>query len=156
MRCGGPISWKAVRQEKCSRSTCEAEIRATDELVKEVLSIRHRCSDMQLADAVKPTPLFNDNQGAVDWAKGTSTKGMRHINLRDVGVRESIQAKEVHLRHIDGKVNPADIFTKEMRDGEHYRTLRDSFMMTKERFNTFVDSAASWMSASWVEGITIA
>ena len=46
MRCGGPIAWKAVRQGHTSRSTCEAEIRATDEAVKEILSIRHRSEDM--------------------------------------------------------------------------------------------------------------
>ena len=37
MRCGGPIAWKAVCQPRTSRSTCEAEIRATDEAVKEIL-----------------------------------------------------------------------------------------------------------------------
>ena len=154
MRCGGPIAWKAVRQERTSRSTCEAEIRATDETVKEILSIRHRCDDMSLPDAIGPTRLYNDNQGAVDWSKTTSTKGMRHINLKDCAVRDSIQAKEVDICHIPGDINPSDIFTKEMRDGTHFRTLRDSFMMSAERFRTFTTSSSQWMSASWVSGIT--
>ena len=156
MRCGGPISWKAVCQERTSRSTCEAEIRATDETVKEILSLRHRCDDMHLPDADGPTRLYNDNQGTVDWAKGTSTKGMRHINLKDCAVRSSIQAKKVDLCHIPGIINPSDIFTKEMRDGAHFRTLRDSFMMSAEKFRTFVTSSSVWMSASWVSGINMA
>lgn len=86
MRCGGPIAWKAVRQERCSRSSCEAEIRAVDEATKEILSLRYRCDDMGLPDASSPTLLFNDNRGTVDWAKGTTTKGMRHMNFRDVSV----------------------------------------------------------------------
>ena len=154
MRCGGPIAWKAVRQERTSRSTCEAEIRATDETVKEVLSIRHRCDDMDLPDAIGPTRLYNDNQGTVDWSKTTSTKGMRHINLKDCAVRDSIQAKEVDICHIPGDINPSDIFTKEMRDGTHFRTLRDSFMMSAEKFRTFATSSSQWMSASWVSGVT--
>ena len=39
MCCGGSIAWKTVRQPRTSLSTCEAEIRATDEAVKEILSL---------------------------------------------------------------------------------------------------------------------
>lgn len=155
MRCGGPVAWKAVRQEQCSRSTCEAEIRATDEGIKEVLSLRHRCEDMHLADANQPTPVYNDNQGCVDWAKTTSTKGMRHINLKDCAIRDSVQSKDVTIHHIQGVINPSDIFTKEMKDGLHFRTLRDSFMMSSESFRTFVSDNNEWISASWVAGISL-
>eukprot|EP00984_Skeletonema_dohrnii_P008670 scaffold3227_cov89-Skeletonema_dohrnii-CCMP3373.AAC.1 len=138
MRCGGPIAWKSVRQDRCSRSSCEAEIRATDEGIKEVLSLRARCADMSLTDANRPTPVYNDNQGCVDWSKTTSTKGLRHLNIRDCAVRDSIQAEEVSIHHIQGVINPDDIFTKEMKDGLHFRTLRDSFMMSHEAFRAFV------------------
>ena len=93
MRYGGPIAWKAVRQEQTSSSTCEAKIRSTDEAVKEILSLCHCCDDMNLPDTTGPTRLYNNNQGTVDWTKGISTKGMRHINLTDCVVRDSIQAK---------------------------------------------------------------
>ena len=39
MRCGGPINCKTIRQPRTSRSTCEAEIHATDEAVKKILSL---------------------------------------------------------------------------------------------------------------------
>ena len=112
MRCGGPIAWKAVRKERTIRSTCEAEIRATDEAVKEILSLSHCCDNMNLPDAAGPTCLYNDNQGTVNWAKGTSTKGMHHINLKDCAIRDSIQPKEVDLYHIPGAINPSYISTK--------------------------------------------
>ena len=110
---------------------------------------------MNLPDADTPTRLYNDNQGTVDWSKSTTTKGMRHICLKDCAVRDSIQAKEVDLYHIPGAVNPSDIFTKEMRDGAHFRMLRDSFMMSAESFRTFVTSSSAWISASWVSGINL-
>jgi hypothetical protein len=156
MRCGGPIAWKAVRQERKSRSTCKAEICATDEAVKEILSLCNRCNDMNLPDGSAPTLLYDDNQGTVDWAKGTSTKGMRHINLKDCVVRGSIQAKEVDLHHIPGVINPSDIFTKEMRDALHFRTLRDFFIMFAKSFRTFVTSSSAWISTSWVAGTSLA
>ena len=108
---------------------------------------------MNLPDANTPTRLYNDNQGTVDWSKSTTTKGMRHICLKDCTVRDSIQAKEVDLYHIPGAINPSDIFTKEMRDGAHFRVLRDSFMTSAENFRTFITSSSVWMSASWVSGI---
>ena len=97
MRYGGPIAWKAVCQERTSRSSYEAEIHATNKAVKEILSLCHSCNDMHLPDTIGPTRLYNDNQGTVYWSKGTSTKGMRHINLKDCAVCDSNQAKEVDL-----------------------------------------------------------
>jgi hypothetical protein len=38
------------------------------------------------------------------------------------------------LLRVKGRVNPADIFTKEMRDGAHFRRLRDSFMCRLSNF----------------------
>ena len=130
MRCGGPIAWKAVRQPQTSRSTCEAEIRGTDEAVKEILSLCHRCNNMNLLDVDIPTRLYNDSQGTVDWSKSTTTNGIRYICLKDCAVRDSIQAKELDLYHIPGAVNPSNIFTKEMRDGTHFRMLRNFFMIS--------------------------
>jgi hypothetical protein len=43
-------------------------------------------------------------------------------------VRENIASKFVTILHIEGKVNLADIFTKEMKDTSHFITLRDMFM----------------------------
>ena len=119
-----------------------------DEAVKEIVSLRHRCDDMNLPDVTTPTPLYNDNQGTVDWSTGTSTKGMRHIYLKDCTVRDRIQVKEVDLYHIPGAINPSNIFTKEMPNGAHFRTLRDSFMMSPKTFRTFDTSSLVWMSAS--------
>lgn len=117
-----------------------------------MLSLRHRCEDMHLPDSSIPTPVFNDNSGAVQWSKNTTSKGMRHVNVRHCAVRDSVRAKEIAIFHINGKVNPSDIFTKEMRDTKHFCTLRDSFMMSTERFSTFVGASSAWVSASCVAG----
>ncbi len=57
-----------------------------------------------------------------------SSKAARHIELRENLVREWIQSKLLSVKHVSGKLNPSDIFTKEMRDGTHFRRLRDSFI----------------------------
>ncbi len=50
------------------------------------------------------------------------------MELRKNSVREWVENKTLNVLHVSGRVNPADIFAKEMRDGAHFRRLRDSFM----------------------------
>ncbi len=135
IRAGGPIAWASVRQERTSRSSCEAEVRATDECAKELLSVRTRGGDIGLSDSLSPTMIYSDNQGCVDWCKTTTTSGMKHINLRDNAVRESVHLGELSIHHIAGKLNCADIFTKELKDSSHFCLLRDSFMMSRSGFD---------------------
>ena len=141
LRSGGPLAWGAVRQERTSRSSCEAEVRATDECIKEVLSIRTRAEDIGLLESQKATLVYNDNQGCVDWCKNTTTTGMKHLNLRENACRESFQAGDIDIRHIAGKLNVADIFTKELKDSAHFCRLRDAFMMDKSTFTRITSGA---------------
>jgi hypothetical protein len=48
--------------------------------------------------------------------------------MRENRVRENVVSKFVSICHIDGKLNFADIFTKEIRDVAHFVELRDLFM----------------------------
>jgi len=81
-----------------------------------------------IADVTSPTLLFNGNDACVRWSYNMTSKAARHIELRENSVREWIQSKLLTVKHVSGKLNPSDIFTKEMRDGMHFRRLRDSFM----------------------------
>jgi len=46
-------------------------------------------------------------------------------------VQENIQSQFVQISHVNGKVNLADLFTKEMKDTGHFVELCD--MMLKPR-----------------------
>ncbi len=65
-------------------------------------------------------------------------KAACHIKLRENTIREWVQDKILNVVHVAGKVNPADIFTKEMEDGACFRRLRDSFMI---RLSDFVNDS---------------
>jgi hypothetical protein len=54
--------------------------------------------------------------------------GLRHIQMWENRVRENIASKFVQVCHIDGKINLADVFTKEMKDTSHFVEIRDLFM----------------------------
>jgi hypothetical protein len=78
---GGPIAWKAIRQNQTASSSCVAEINATHECINDLLSIKHRALDLGMSDAAKTITVYNDNKSAVDWASSVTLKGTKHINL---------------------------------------------------------------------------
>ena len=85
---------------------------------------------LEVRDIFMPSvnTIYNDNKACVDWSKSCTTKGLRHIQMRENRIRENIESRFVSIKHIDGKINIADVFTKEMRDINHFVTLRDLFM----------------------------
>jgi hypothetical protein len=122
---GGPVCWGCTREKgSVSRSSCESEIYATDEGTKSTLTIRHLLQDLGFSDGSIPSPVWNDNRGTVDWTKGVSvSKKLRHINMRELGVRLAQQQGDVDIQHIDGKKNIADLFTKEIKDSHHFQEM---------------------------------
>ena len=67
-----------------------------------------------------------------------TSKKIQHMELQENLVWEWVQEKVLNVLHVKGRVNPADIFTKEMRDGANFRRLRDSFMC---RLSDFVQQS---------------
>jgi hypothetical protein len=57
---GCPILWKTHKEARISRSSCEAEIKATDECVKNIQMFHHILTDLDIAPT-HPTPIYNDN-----------------------------------------------------------------------------------------------
>ena len=129
---GGPLDWCSKRQSYTARSSPEAEIGAVDECVKTIQQLINILKDLQLYDRFisGPVPVYNDNAAAVQWSYNMTTKGLRYIQIRENAVRENIQAGTVSVKHITGKTNPSDIFTKEDRDVAHYIQCRDSLCST--------------------------
>ena len=133
-RSGGPVAWKSVRQEQTALSSCEAEIVATNECTMNLEGVKHQAAEMGFPDASVTTNIYNDNQGCVDWSAAVTTKGIKHMNLKENRVRESQASGLTCVKHIPGKVNPSDIFTKEMKDAAHFRECRDTFMVSLNNF----------------------
>ncbi len=87
-----------------------------------------RSSGCDILGALDPSPLYNDNAACIQWSHNMTSKKIRHMELRKNFVREWVENKTLNVFHVSGRVNPTDIFTKEMQDGAHFRRLQDSFM----------------------------
>ena len=127
---GGPLHWSAKRQAITARSSAEAEIYATDECVKQLQHLHHIFEDLGVLAQVMPdkTPVYNDNSACVYWAHSMTTKGLRHIQIRENAIREAILKKQIDVRHIAGKINLADLFTKEIKEPAHFILIRNIIM----------------------------
>jgi hypothetical protein len=73
---GAPVFWKCHKESRNSRSSTEAEVKATDECTKSVQMFRNILGELNLINLTLATAIYNDNRGAVDWSNTTSTKGM--------------------------------------------------------------------------------
>ena len=97
---------------------------------KNILNLLHVIDDLDLTDDIitGPVDIWNDNNACVCWSKNTTTKGLRHVQIRENAVREGQAMGLFKIKHIPGKNNSSDIFTKEDKDTEHYLNVRDSMM----------------------------
>jgi hypothetical protein len=135
----GPLGWFSERQERTSLSSCEAEIRATCTTSKKVVDFRNlscsvSASGLPIADIASPTILYNENSACMKWTHNMTSKAARHIEHRKNSVREWVRDKTVDVCHVANRINPANIFTKEMRDSAHFWRLRNSFMSRMSDF----------------------
>ena len=94
MHAGAPIAWGCTRHKDTAQSSCQAEVHSINETTKLILEYKLLFRDLNLP-LTTPVPILNDNQGAIQWSKGTTTKKMRWINLRENIVRENVADKNI-------------------------------------------------------------
>lgn len=129
----GPLHWMSKRQSVTANSLAEAEFYATNECVKFLLELVQIFEFLNIKELFMPgmNTIFNDNQACVNWSRSCTSKGLRHIQMKDNHVRENIASKFIAVKHVDGKINLADIFTKEMKDTGHFVELWDIMMCSR-------------------------
>ena len=85
---------------------------STNKCATELQSIKHRAHDIGIPEAYSRTKIYNGKQADVQWAPPLTSKGIKHLNLREKLVRECHQSKNVDVEHIPGIINPSNIFKK--------------------------------------------
>jgi hypothetical protein len=97
-----------------------------------------------MPDVAQPISMFNDNRGAVDWSSGcTVSKKLRHLNIREVAVRDAQKAGIVNIRHVPGHSNVADIFTKEHKSDAMFYELPFQLVRPRDLLTKWMDSGIS-------------
>jgi len=88
----GPLHWLSKRQTITAGSSAEAEIYATDECIKYLLELVQLLEFLDLKSTFMPSTnvIYNDNKACVNWSKTCTTKGLRHIQMKENRVRENV------------------------------------------------------------------
>jgi hypothetical protein len=117
---GVPIFWTSICQERTSLGSCKA-----DEVSKLVMGICNladsvRTSGHNINDTQAASPIYNDNKSCIKWLHNMMTKQICHMEMHKNMVRKWVQDNFLKVVHVSGRLNLADIFTKEMHDGAHF------------------------------------
>ena len=124
--CGGPISWKSQLRKTLAHSSCEAEYMALSELGREIIWL---CNFLDEIGVPYHTPqIYCDSSSAINWSEDPiQHQRTKHVEIDYYYIRDIVAAQRVHLFKIDGKENPADIFTKNV-DPKTYHFLKPFIM----------------------------
>ena len=133
---GGSVYWWVNREKRGSRSSCMAEIKSINNGIRAIQYLRYLMKQLGLHDVEFQTPFLNDNQGSIDWIESRCkpTKKLRHENLSKLGISEAREHNKVPIYWMPGASNPSDLFTKEIKDVAHYKSIRDLMVIPRESF----------------------
>jgi hypothetical protein len=101
----GPFHWVSKRQQVTACSSAEAEIYATNECIKFLLELVQILEFLEACRVFMPgtTTIFNDNNACVNWSKRCTTKGLRHIQMRENHVQENVENNFVSIQLLEAK-----------------------------------------------------
>ena len=118
---GGAIYSFSKNDTTISHSSTEAEIKAVDELCRQVVHVRELLEFMGYKfDAA--TTIYVDNKSAIELCSTLKmTHKTKHINMRINYIRELINKRMVSLSFIPTEYNVADVLTKPLAGKSHNR-----------------------------------
>ncbi len=113
---GGPICWASRRQAWVAMSTCEAEINAMTEGVKESMWVRTMLNDLLdwtgTSAEMGQTTMLVDNQASIAiLGREAMRRNVRHLAVRVAFIREEA-TRSVAIEYVPSTENLADGLTK--------------------------------------------
>jgi hypothetical protein len=122
----GAIAWCSKRQGCTADSTTEAEFVALAESVKEAIWLRRLLHSLGSPSRL-PTPIFSDNQGAIQLVKNPKYhKRTKHIETKYYLIREKYNQQQITVHYVHTKQQIADLLTKALprETFQHLRALQ--------------------------------
>lgn len=116
---GSAVSWESRKQRTVALSSTESEYMALAEGAKEAIYLRSFMREIGLQQLCEVI-LYNDNRGAELLAQNPVYHSRsKHIDLRYHFVRQSIEEKQLVVRHVSSDEMCADFLTKALPRAKH-------------------------------------
>ena len=121
----GIVSWSSRLQSVVATSTCEAELIAATEAVKQVLWLRKLMFDLGLG--WKTIPVNLDNRATVYLFHNpvAGRKRTKHIDMRYHFIRDREMLKCIEVQHVPTEDMLADCMTKQLPVQEFKRAIKN-------------------------------
>jgi hypothetical protein len=109
----GIISWQSRSQKTVALSSTEAEYMALSDCSRQAVWMKSVYSELGMP--LGTIPICGDNQGSIFISSNpVQERRSKHIDIRYHYVRECIEERKVAIYFVDGSLNPADLFTKNL------------------------------------------
>ena len=118
---GGPIAWKANKQNTVTTSSTEAELLALTQTAKEAIFLSRLLHALTLR-LDEPLTIHCDNRQTLRLLNEESAKlttKLRHVDIHNHWLRQEVREKRVTLDWVPTKQMPADGFTKSLGGQKH-------------------------------------
>ena len=113
---GGAIAWKSKAQMLVALSSCEAELIAVDEAVRELRFLHKLLVDLGQQVTTRATLVGQDNQGTIALCNSRHFNARtRHVALRYHHVGDQQRLGVVRVSYLCTDEIPADALTKALR-----------------------------------------
>lgn len=123
---GGPIAWKATKQQTVTTSSTEAELLALSTTAKEAIWWQRFFKSLGF-DTKESLQIDCDNQQTIRLMVESNpllpTK-LRHVDIHQHWLRQEVQAKRITIQWVSTNDMPADGFTKPLTRQKHERFVR--------------------------------
>ena len=119
-----PLEWFCKKQSTVETATYGSEFNAARTCVEQIIDLRTTLRYLGVPIRER-SYMFGDNESMVNSASQVHSRlHKRHNMLSYHRVREAIAAKMVHLSHVPGSGNPADILSKHWGYSDIWHLLR--------------------------------
>nr|XP_036576325.1 reverse transcriptase domain protein [Colletotrichum truncatum]KAF6783050.1 reverse transcriptase domain protein [Colletotrichum truncatum] len=124
---GGPIQWKAARQNTVTTSTTEAELLSLENTAKETIALKRLFRDIEL-DLGDVWKIHCDNRQTIRLVVGDKERistRLRHVDIQNMWLRQEYAKKTFDVVYMPTDEMPADGLTKALSRAkfEHFRAL---------------------------------
>ena len=110
------VSWKCSKQKLTTLSSCEAELVAVDEAVRELRYLHKVLDDFGMQTSVKPTLLAQDNMGTIALVQSRHFNARtKHLSLRYHHCGDQQRLGVVKVSYLKTTDMVADILTKPLQ-----------------------------------------
>jgi len=109
------ISWQSHSQKTVALLSTEAEYMALSDCSHQAVWIKSIFDELGMS--IGTVPIAEDNQGSIFISSNpVQEQRSKHIDIRYHYVCDCIEQKKVAIFFVDGVSNPADLFTKNLRE----------------------------------------